>query len=169
MAVSQVWFAGNPAPTRPQDLPLSKPIDPARLELTTYPVRIAIETQFRDMDIAAHLNNVAIAGYYESARARSNLAMFGNDFFRRSSPYLMVLAETNLRFLAEGNYPEPTCTGSGIGRIGNSSFVMQQALFQQGACIGLCDCVMVLTAAGKPTRIPEDVRHAMQSQLMPAH
>jgi acyl-CoA thioester hydrolase len=146
---------------------MSRHIDPARLERTSYPFHLDIETQFTDMDVAAHLNNIAIARFYESARVRSNIAMFGRDFFRRGAPCLMVLAEANIRYLAEGNFPDPVQVGCGISRIGNSSFKMLQGLFQNGTCIGLCDCVMVLTADGKPTPIPAGVRAAMQAMLMP--
>jgi acyl-CoA thioester hydrolase len=146
---------------------MSRHIDPARLERTSYPFHLDIETQFTDMDVAAHLNNIAIARFYESARVRSNIAMFGRDFFRRGAPCLMVLAEANIRYLAEGNFPDPVQVGCGISRIGNSSFRMLQGLFQNGTCIGLCDCVMVLTADAKPTPIPAGVRAAMQAMLMP--
>jgi acyl-CoA thioester hydrolase len=157
-----------PLPGQPQDRPLPKSIDPVRLELGNYPFRISIDTQFADMDVVAHLNNVAIARYYENARVRSNFALFGGDFYRRSAQIQMVLAQANISYLAEGNFPEPVQVGCGIGRIGNSSFVMQQGLFQEGACIGLCDSVMVLTANRKPTPIPPQVREAMQGLMMPA-
>jgi len=144
-----------------------RPIDPNRLQPAGYPFRLDIETQFTDMDVGAHLNNIAIARFYESARVRSNLDLFGRNFLRRGAPFLIVLAEANIRYLAEGNFPDPVQVGCGIHRIGNSSFVMQQGLFQNGACIGLCDCVMVLTSDGKPTRIPAGVRTAMQGILLP--
>ena len=159
------------APLRgqPQDRPLSKSHDPSRLELGHYPFRLSIDTQFSDMDVVAHLNNIAIARYYESARVRGNFAVFGGDFFRRSAPFQMVLAQANISYLAEGNFPEPVQVGYGISRIGNSSFVTHQGLFQNGVCIGLCESVMVVTVNGKPSPIPPEARAAMQGILIPAH
>jgi acyl-CoA thioester hydrolase len=154
---------------QPQDRPLSKSHDPSRLELGHYPFRLSIDTQFSDMDVVAHLNNIAIARYYESARVRGNFAVFGGDFFRRSAPFQMMLAQANISYLAEGNFPEPVQVGYGISRIGNSSFVTHQGLFQNGVCIGLCESVMVVTVNGKPSPIPPEARAAMQGILIPAH
>ena len=148
---------------------MSKSHDPSRLELDHYPFRSSIDTQFADMDVVAHLNNIAIARYYESARVLGNIVLFGRDYFRRSAPFQMVLAQANISYLAEGNFPEPVQVGYGIGRIGNSSFVTHQGLFQNGACIGLCESVMVLTVNGKPSPVPPQIREAMQGLMMPAH
>lgn len=147
---------------------MSKSHDPFRLELDNYPFRVTIDTQFADMDVVGHLNNIAIARYYESARVRGNFTLFGRDFFRRSDSFQMVLAQANISYLAEGNFPEPVQVGYGISRIGNSSFVTHQGLFQGGACIGLCESVMVMTVNGKPSPIPPEARAAMQGILMPA-
>lgn len=146
---------------------MSRSHHPFRLELGRYPFNVTIDTQFADMDVVAHLNNVAIARYYESARVRSHFALFGRDYYRGAAPFQMVLAQANLSYLAEGNFPDPVQVGCGIGRIGNSSFLMQQGLFQEGGCIGLCESVMVLTSNGKPTPIPPEVRTLMQGMLMP--
>jgi acyl-CoA thioester hydrolase len=146
---------------------LSRSHHPFRLELGRYPFNVAIDTQFADMDVAAHLNNIAIARYYESARVHNLIALYGRDYYRRNAPFQMVLAQANIGYLAEGNFPEPVQVGCGIGRIGNSSFVMQQGLFQEGTCIGLCESVLVLTRGGKPMPIPPEARIAMQGMLMP--
>ena len=148
---------------------MSKSHDPFRLELDNYPFRVTIDTQFADMDVVGHLNNVAIARYYESARVRGNFPLFGRGLFQRSAPFQMVLAQANISYLAEGNFPEPVQVGYGIGRIGTSSFVTHQGLFQNGACIGLCESVTVVTVNGKPSPIPPEARAAMQGILIPAH
>jgi acyl-CoA thioester hydrolase len=146
---------------------VSRQIDPARLSAATYPYRLEIATQFTDLDIVGHLNNVAIARFYESARVRTNMRVFGENFVRPDNPLQMVLADVHIRYLAEGHFPEPVTVGNGIGHVGNSSFRMQQALFQHGACIGISDAVLVVTVGGKPTPIPAVQRAAMQDLRMP--
>jgi acyl-CoA thioester hydrolase len=131
---------------------VSRHIDPARLSVATYPYRLEIATQFTDLDIVGHLNNVAIARFYESARVRTNMRVFGENFVRPDNPL---------------QFPEPVTVGNGIGHVGNSSFRMQQALFQHGACIGISDAVMVVTVGGKPSPIPAGQRAAMQALRMP--
>lgn len=141
------------------------PIDPQRLQADTYPFRLVIETQFSDMDIAGHINNVAIVRFYESARARLHLQMFGNNNFFRERDFAGVVAETHCRYLAEANFPDPVEVMCSIARIGNSSYDVHQALFQNGVCVGLCECVMVLVQAGKAMPIPAAVRERMQAIL----
>jgi acyl-CoA thioester hydrolase len=151
----------------PEDFHVNRAIDAARLQAAGYPFHVSIDTQFTDLDVAAHLNNIAIARFYESARARFNIAAFGRDTFRRDAPFVLVLAETKLRFLAEGSYPDPVQVGCGIQRIGVSSFTVHQGLFQNDACIGVSDCVLVVMAAGRPLAIPTEGRANMQRWLVP--
>ena len=139
--------------------------DPRLLQTETYPFILNIDTQFGDMDAYAHLNNLAIAGFYESARARMQLHITGRqDFFKPDSPDKILLIEARLQYLAEGRYPEPVEVRTGIGHIGNSSYRLHQALFQQNRCIGLCEAVMIYTLHGKPTTIPHDIRQQLESQ-----
>ena len=142
-------------------------VDPKRSLVASYPYRLTIETQFSDMDVAGHINNLAIARFYESARARFQLFAFDNRNFFGEGKHAAVVAEVRLRYLAEANFPDPVEVGSGIARIGNSSYDFHQALFQNGVCVGLCDCVMVQVHRGKPTPILQEVRERMQAMLMP--
>tara|TARA_R110001583_G_scaffold62666_6_gene184057 strand:+ start:1388 stop:1879 length:492 start_codon:yes stop_codon:yes gene_type:complete len=141
--------------------------DPQLLEATNYPYILRLDTQFSDMDAYAHLNNLAIARFYESARARLILQITGrDDFYKPETPDKILLIETRLRYLAEGQYPAPVDVATGIGHIGNSSLQMHQALFQDGICIGLCDVVMVYALDGKPCHIPTALREQFKQQRL---
>jgi acyl-CoA thioester hydrolase len=144
---------------------VAKPVDPQRLLIATYPYRATVETQFGDMDIAGHVNNVAIARFYENVRARFHLYMFGEDFYQSGSGYSGVIVESTIRYLAECNFPAPVEIGIAIAHAGNTSYLFQQALFQNGECIGLCDTAAVMLQHGKPTRIPDDVRARLQAMV----
>lgn len=135
--------------------------DPHRLELANYPFQLAIDTTFGDMDVAGHINNVALSRYYESGRCRWLIALTGDPEVFKSG-LNTVVAEYTIRFLGEVNFPDQVTVGSGIGRIGNSSFGFQQALFVNGQCVGLSDAAMVLTSGGKPTRINDELRKKME-------
>ena len=92
------------------------------------------------MDITGHINNIALARYYETARSRWFLKMAGDvNFFK--SGFNTLVAEYTVRFLKEANYPEQITVATGIGRIGNSSFSCLQALFVNDTCVGLSDAV----------------------------
>jgi acyl-CoA thioester hydrolase len=141
--------------------------DPQRLIAANYPNILRFDTQFSDMDVYGHLNNLAIARFYESARARLILQITGrDDFYRPETPEKIVLIETRLRYLAEGQYPAPVDIASGIGHMGNSSLHMHQALFQGGICIGLCDVVMVYAVDGKPCRPPTALREQFEQRRL---
>lgn len=139
--------------------------DQNRLELANYPFQWVIDTTFGDMDIAGHINNVALSRYYETARSRWLIAMSGNpEFFK--SELKTVVAEFTVRFLGEVNFLDQVTVGTGIGRIGNSSFSSEQALFVNGQCVGLSDAAMVLTSGGKPQRITDVFREKMEQFLI---
>ena len=145
---------------------MTKTIEPARLRLTEYRFALTVETQFSDMDVAAHLNNVAIGRFYESARSRLHLLLFGRELYGRNSSHRVVLAEINMRFLGEGAFPDPVQVGCGISRIGRSSYGIAQGLFQYDLCIGIAECALVVTQDGRPAQIPDEPRVAMQRFLM---
>ena len=132
-----------------------------RLQLSTYPFTTEIEPRFGDVDALQHLNNVALAGIYEEARLRFTAtfrhAPQGEDGQRP------VLAQITIRYLAEGHYPGTLTAGIGALHIGRTSYVVGQALFQAGACIGTADTVIVWTAEGRPHPVPDPFRAALEA------
>jgi acyl-CoA thioester hydrolase len=135
--------------------------DPLRLQLDAYPFRIEIPARFGDMDALRHLNNVALAGFYEDGRVQLHHRLaegLPHDPEARS-----LVAQVTLRYLAEGFYPGVLTVAGGVTRIGNSSYEFGQALFQNGRCIGLADTVLVHTRAGRPASVPELLRQALES------
>lgn len=146
---------------------MARNIEPHRLQLESYPHRMAIETQFGDMDVHGHINNLVISRFFESARARFQLQVYsGHRLFTPDADFAMLLAETNVRFLAECNFPDPVEVGTALGRIGNTSYQFQHALFQNGECVALGDAAMVVAQGGRPVPIPDDVRARMQPMLI---
>ena len=112
-----------------------------RLELAAYPVILENDTRFQDMDVNGHLNNVAFASLFENARVQ--LHRKARPWSERPKNERTMVASVEINYLREGNFPAPVTIGSGIGRIGNSSWVVVQAMFQKGECIGTCDSVIV--------------------------
>lgn len=139
--------------------------DPHRLQLANYPFQWVVDTAFGDMDVAGHINNVALSRYYETGRSRWLIALTGDPGVFTSRLNTAV-AECTIRFLREVNFPDQVTIGTGIGRIGNSSFSSLQALFVNGQCVGLSDAAMVLTYEGKPTRINDELRGKMEQFLI---
>lgn len=140
--------------------------EPHRLDLARYAFKTEIAPRFGDMDALRHLNNVALASIYEEARLRFtqtfNHGPIGDE---RGRP---MLAEVRIRYLAEGRYPGTLRCGVGAVRIGRTSYVVGQALFQEGRCIGIADTVVVWTEMSRPAPIPPNFRDALEAALIAA-
>jgi acyl-CoA thioester hydrolase len=134
--------------------------DPRRLVLANYPWAQEMETRFADMDINRHLNNVAFSRFFEETRIRFNWKLFADDGAVR--PRYLV-AHVAIDYLGEGSYPEPVTMGYAIGHIGRTSFRAQKAMFQKGACIALCDTVLVHRGDAGPAPLPEDLRARLEA------
>jgi acyl-CoA thioester hydrolase len=138
-----------------------------RLLLANYPVQIDIPPRFGDLDALRHLNNVAIARIYEDARVRFLNECGGRDAF--APKHRFVMAELTVQYLAEGGYPEVLTAGSGVARLGGSSLVVAQGLFQGGRCIGTSESVLVYVdrTDGRAKPLPEAARAVFGRWMLP--
>lgn len=125
--------------------------DPWRLDVAAYPYRDTVQTRFADLDVLGHINNVAMAELFETARARFMRAV--GIYEMREHRVLLVNVEIN--YLVEGSFPDDVVVGTGIGRIGNRSWVLQSACFQNGRCIATCDATAATEGAGIPAALRE--------------
>ncbi|MDB5710313.1 MAG: thioesterase superfamily [Sphingomonas bacterium] len=133
---------------------------PWRLDPSAYPVGDEFGTRYQDLDPNGHLNNVAFAALFENARVRINRATRPRPANER-----MMVASVTIAYLREGSFPEPVTICSGIGRIGSSSWTIEQAMFQADQCIATCDTVVVCRTddAAKPLRA--EVRAELGSRM----
>jgi acyl-CoA thioester hydrolase len=135
---------------------------PARLDPTAYPWSIEVATRFGDMDLNAHLNNVAIANLYEEGRVRFNQHL--RDRFAIGRPRFLV-ARVEIDYLGEARYPAPATLAVATLETGRTSWRIGLGLFQAGVCHGLCDTVMVhrgpSDSGAGPAAIPDALRAAL--------
>jgi acyl-CoA thioester hydrolase len=115
---------------------------PERLDPATYPHSVTIQTRFQDLDVLGHLNNVAFAALFETGRTRFNreAKLWGREGQRRRA----VVAQMEINYLAEGSYPEDVEITSAIGTVGNRSWQILAAMFQEGRCLATCDVTIVM-------------------------
>jgi acyl-CoA thioester hydrolase len=145
--------------------------DPQRLEQSTYPFAIELQTRFGDLDVLGHLNNAAIARLYEEARSRFGMAKLSDirQPLTGQREWWALVANVNISYLGEAHYPAPVTITSGIGRIGTTSYVVAHGLFQEGRCLGVCDCTLVIVS--KETRkaipLPEILRERLAQFTIP--
>jgi|TARA_R110002094_G_scaffold198248_5_gene170529 acyl-CoA thioester hydrolase len=126
--------------------------DPSRLIADNYPISVVMQTRFQDIDPNRHLNNVAFASMFENARVRLNRNL--RPWADRPKNERSMVAAVTINYLREGHYPDDVEISSGVSKIGTSSYVIAQAMFQNGECIATCDSVIVCRTdgEGKPLR-----------------
>jgi len=117
-----------------------------------YPVSVVMQTRFQDIDPNRHLNNVAFAAMFENARVRLNRTL--RPWGDRPRNERSMVAAVTINYLREGQYPDDVEVSSGVSKIGSSSYVIAQAMFQNGQCIATCDSIIVCRTdgEGKPLR-----------------
>ncbi|KAB7644387.1 acyl-CoA thioesterase [Polymorphobacter fuscus] len=135
--------------------------DPRRHDLAAYPWSVVMETRFADMDVNRHLNNVAITRFFEEARIRFNWHLISPGKADARPRYLV--AHVAVDYLGEGAYPAPVTMTYAVGGIGRSSFRCLMGMFQNGACIALCDSVLVHRGPDGPAPLPEELRIRLEA------
>jgi acyl-CoA thioester hydrolase len=136
---------------------------PWRLDPAAYPLSEEIGTRYQDLDTNGHLNNVAFAALFESARVKVNRATRPQD--ARPANERSMVASVAIAYLAEGSFPDPVTVTSGIGRVGNSSFTIEQAMFQRGRCIATCDTVVVVRTDDQCKPLRPELRASLEQRL----
>lgn len=110
-----------------------------------------ITPRFYETDAFGHVNNTVINCWFESAR----MPIF--DLFADGPEFIdmnLILARTEVDFIAQTYYGKEVEVTTCIERIGNSSFVVAHQAFQEGR----------LVARGKAVQVHFDQR---QQQAIP--
>lgn len=137
-----------------------------RQQRSIYPYVTRLQTRYRDEDRLAHINNIAIAEFYDEARSR-----FTRDLFVRAGVGMktrIVTADSRLTYLAEVFHMQDVDIATGILRIGSSSYDIGQALFIGDVCKGICTTTFVHAATTGATPMGDDLRAALQDMLINA-
>lgn len=141
--------------------------DPARLSLEHYPCIAEVGTRYADLDPQAHINNVAVAAIYEEGRSQFLRWLTANAETELEPPRRLI-AEVRIRYLAQIYYPSQLCVAAGILGIGQRSYRIGQAIFQNGQCAGLCDTVIVHSDGQSAVDITSAWRHALEQSAVRA-
>ena len=130
-----------------------------RIDPASYPHSEAIQTRFQDLDPLGHINNVAMAALFESARIRFNRSMGLAGW----AGHRWLVGHVSIDYLHEGFFPGDITIATGIGEIGNRSWHILAAAFQDGEPIAVSDVVLVMSASGGITALPADFRAGLEA------
>ncbi|MBT8123598.1 MAG: thioesterase family protein [Gammaproteobacteria bacterium] len=140
--------------------------NPAFSKPDDFSYKVVRETEYSDIDILKHVNNVAISKYYGDARVKFLAQVFGAAGCAGYSSPSHLVAEMTIKYFAEISYPGPVTIGVGISRIGNSSFTVVEGLYQNDILVGQAEIQMVATIEGKPSPLPQAVKENLQQYLI---
>ncbi|MFA6265752.1 MAG: thioesterase family protein [Pseudolabrys sp.] len=97
--------------------------------------------RYGDTDKQGHVNNAVFSTFLETGRTHFLLS---TDRPMHEPGTIFVIARLELDFKAEMLWPGQAHIGTRVKSIGRSSFVMEQAIFQDGQCTATALTVMVM-------------------------
>lgn len=123
-----------------------------------------VTPRFYETDALGHINNTVLSNWFEAAR---------EPVFRLFNPTLalgewnLILARVEIDYVAQTHYGKEVEVRSWIGRIGNSSFVVEQDAWQEGVCVARGKAVQVFFnyATQKSEAIPAAYRALLEAHV----
>ena len=126
--------------------------------------------RYGDLDTNAHLNNVAVHGFFESARVAYMRELFPDiEPLGRSGAFGMIFAETHVRFASPGFYEEDLRVDVRPTELRRSSvkiaFEMRCAAAERLVADGWGTLVGYDYAAGRAAPLPEAVAERLRAEV----
>lgn len=125
-----------------------------------------VTIRFSDQDSLAHINNVALAQYFEVGRTA-----YVYDMIRAAGcegRIEFILARLVIDFKRELHYPGAVEVGARLTRLGTRSLTTGYGIFRGEDCIATSEAVNVFydMATRRSTEPPPDVRALLDRELM---
>lgn len=136
------------------------------LTLDDFAFKTHDKLRYGDTDRLGHVNNAVFSTFFETGRVE--LLHVGEAPPPPGTAF--VLARITIDFRREVNWPGEVVIGTGVERIGTSSILLRQALFQNGQLCASAETVIVLMdeATRKSTPLPEEMRERLSKLVIEA-
>jgi acyl-CoA thioester hydrolase len=133
--------------------------------LEAYPSRTSADIRYSDLDRQGHVNNAIFATFSEVGRVAfmydpdKPLAVEGRSF---------VIARLLIDFRAELFWPGSVEIGTGVLKVGRSSFTLAQGIFNEGRLVATAEAtiVMVDKDTRRSTPLPAQTIDILQSLML---
>jgi len=124
--------------------------------LNDYPHVRQENIRYGDTDRQGHVNNAVFSTFFECSRT-SILYESARNLVTPDREFVIVKFE--VEYLAELGWPGKVEIGTRIARLGRSSIVFEQAIFQKGVCAAISSNVMVMidVVTRKSAALPDEV------------
>ena len=137
--------------------------DKRRLVPENYPLHFQTQALYSDVDTNRHVNNVAVARWFEESRAQLNHRVAGAGRLLDPPPGVQLLLVSNhIEYLQQVPYPSRVIAAAAVGRIGGASYGILHGLFHDGRCAALGESVVVQARDGRPLRLTSEERAALE-------
>ena len=112
--------------------------------------------RYGDTDRQGHVNNAVFSTFFECSRT-SILYDPSRNLITPDREFVIVKFE--VEYLAELGWPGTVDIGTRVVRLGRSSIVCEQAIFQNGVCAAISSNVMVMidVVTRKSAALPDEV------------
>lgn len=135
----------------------------------SYRFRVEIPMRWGDQDAMGHLNNAKFFTFFEEARIRFFENMGKTVPGGALSGQAPILAKTDCTFAEQLVWPGTVSVGISVGRIGNKSFTLEQAIFlpdsETLAAHGHAVIVWFDYEANKSVALPDIMRGKLEEWL----
>ena len=140
-------------------------VDPDRFKRERFRFFTPVSSRWGDCDMFGHVNNVRFLSYYETARL---------DYFEKvlqqgigpNPKEALIVADIHINYLKQMHHPCQFEVATRIGRLGNSSFDVEAAIFavsdSSQYSVVRVGCVWFDYRANRSIRIPDSARQTIQ-------
>lgn len=116
-----------------------------------FPFKTFDKVRYADTDPQGHVNNAVFSSFLETGRVE---ILYNNAHPILEQDSSFVIASLKLDFLNEIKWPGQVDIGTGVIKIGNSSIVLFQMLFQNNICVARAETTIVQTHNKKTGSYP---------------
>lgn len=139
-----------------------------QLKPEQYPFRCTLTPLFAEVGIERHINNVHMQGLYLEARVRHRMQWLDSQSWCSRDGLLLRPRATATHFIRETRYPADITVAVRPLAVTADRYRLALAMFQDGDCMGVQDCVMGAWRDGAWVALPDGVRERLAAVLMPA-
>ena len=124
--------------------------------------------RYSDLDPNGHVNNGAINQFFEDGRVHFRNARMGTLGSATLTGF--AIARFDATYLSTLGYPGEVDVGTGVIRIGRSSYVLGQGVFSGDKCIATAEVVTVFfdPSTNKSRPLTDELRAVLENALIKA-
>jgi|GEM_PF-86329 len=115
-------------------------MDLKKMKLADYPLNTYDKIRFRDLDRQGHVNNAVYSQFFETGRVEY---LYKVDQPLTCDHCSFVVVSNNIEYIKEITWPGTVEIGTGVTRIGHSSLIIVQGLYQNGLLKATNESVIV--------------------------